>query len=193
MLQATSPGLSPLALQEDRDESLGLANLTPVDHANGLREIDAADEEPLVGLGTRRHRLQASAAKQVHPLVTKSRRRVEVTYQLEPRGAQSDLFLELSAGPPLRRLVRIQPSGGELPEGLLDGMAVLLDEDDAPIVVDGQSRDGSAMSNDFPLGANAAGFFDLIDVDPGTGVRRTARRGIVDDPIRSSHSFYRRA
>jgi hypothetical protein len=45
-------------------------------------------------------------------------------------------------------------------------MAVLLDEDDAPIVVDGQSRDGSAMSNDFPLGANAAGFFDLVDVDP---------------------------
>ena len=75
--------------------------------------------------------------------------------ELEPPGDQAGLLAELAAGRLLGRLVAVAAPFGDLPGIAVERVAVLADEPDAPVVVDGQHADGVVLEVDDAVDARA--------------------------------------
>src|SRR5258708_1300732 len=143
----------------------GRSPAPPADHRFELGEGEGLDLDALVLVALRLGGREAGRAEHVHGLVAESRRRKEERDPAQAPRLLSDLFLQLPLRGLLRRLAGVQAAGGQLPEGVVDGIAVLADEDDPPVILDREDGDGAGMPHDLARRADAAGLLDLVEVE----------------------------
>ena len=61
-----------------------------------------------------------------------------------------------------RLLARLDPSGDQFPQIAADGMTILANEQQSPVVEDGKDDDGAVVHDDIACGADTAGLNDRI-------------------------------
>jgi hypothetical protein len=91
-------------------------------------------------------------------------------------------------------LAVVETARGQLPHEGVHGIAILADEDDLPVVLDGEDGDGAGVPHDLAPGVDAAGLLDLVEiegqdlarVDPARGEAAGARPATLPAAAHSS-------
>ena len=78
-----------------------------------------------------------------------------------PRGV-AGLFKKFALGARERMLARLNASSDEFPQIASDGMAILANEQQAPVVENGQNNDRAVVNDDIARGADSAGLDDRV-------------------------------
>jgi len=86
------------------------------------------------------------------------------------RSAHPGLLLELTRGGQVGILYRavvgdVEGPRGHLKERLADGDPVLADQQDVPVVIDGQDRNGTRVARDLARSARPIGALDRVDAE----------------------------
>ena len=162
--------LSGTGIELDADQGFAVEDGAGVDEAEDLGEGDEVEIDALVVFGLGVAEGEAFGEKDLHPLAEKAGAG-EVADERGPLfGAVAGLFDELALGGGEPGFVAVDLAGGQLPQILAGGVAVLALHDDERValafgIVDGEDDDRAVVADDVAGGLDSVGLDDVVAED----------------------------
>src|SRR3990172_6242382 len=162
-LSRAGPNLAPADVVEDGGDRLGVLDLAGVDAGERLVEAQRYDLHLLILVSLGVFGRQLRGEEGVDVLGAEAGRGEEAGEALALRRGEAGFLGQLAAGRSLGRLAVLEGAGRQLEEVAADGVAVLPDPEDAPLVVDGNDDDGAGVVDHLAADVAAGGDLDLVD------------------------------